>query len=214
MPTDVLTEILDLARRVPSAGNTQGFDFVVLTGPEQTQRYWDVTLPTERRAQFAWPGLLVCPVLVTIWANQSAYTDRYAQADKAATGLGSAAAWTTPYWLVDASFAAMTLQYAALDAGLGVLFFGMFEHAAAVKAALGVPVDRDPVGTVAIGWPDPTAVRPGRSAERERRPLGYPPGNTGDTGNTDGTGDSGSTANTVSNQLDADPAAVVHYSHW
>ncbi len=188
VPPETLTQVLDLARRVPSAGNTQGFDFVVLTGPEQTQRYWDATLPSERRSSFAWPGLLQCPVLVTIWANQSAYTQRYAQSDKAATGLADVQAWPTPYWLVDASFAALAMQYAALDAGLGVLFFGMFEHTAAVKAALGVPADRVAVGTVAIGWPDPTGSTAGRSATRPRRPLGSP--------------------------SQSDPDAVVHYASW
>ncbi len=199
VPGTVLTHILDLARRVPSAGNAQGFDFVVLIGSEQTQRYWDTTLPAPRRAGFAWPGLLACPVLVTVWANRSAYTQRYAESDKAATGLADPAAWATPYWLVDASFAAMAMQYAAIDAGLGVLFFGMFDHAEDIKAKLGVPQDREPVGTVAIGWPDPSAIsfdstaaspdpagashdplaagpdsassRPGRSAKRPRRPL-------------------------------------------
>ena len=44
VPKAVLDRILDRARRVPSAGNTQGFDFLVLEGAE-TARYWDITLP-------------------------------------------------------------------------------------------------------------------------------------------------------------------------
>lgn len=193
VPEDILHQVLDLARRVPSAGNTQGFDFVVLTGTKQTALYWDVTLPgsagssaspnvsnsasgRDRRAGFRWQGLLTCPVLVTVWANPTAYVERYSEPDKATTGLGDSAAWSTPYWLIDAAFAALALQYAALDVGLGVLFFGMFDHAPAVAAALGVPADREPVGTVAIGWPahvDPTdpATQPARSAARPRRPL-------------------------------------------
>ena len=63
VPSDVLDRILDLARRVPAAGNTQGLDLVVLEG-EQTQRYWDASLPTERRAAFPWPRLLDAPVLI------------------------------------------------------------------------------------------------------------------------------------------------------
>ena len=77
--------------------------------------------------------------------------------------------------MITASFAAMTMQYAAIDAGLGVLFFGMFDHAAAVAAAFGVPESMVPIGTLTIGWPaeaigDEPAGR-GRSATRPRRPL-------------------------------------------
>ncbi len=171
VPDEVLVGVLDAARRVPSAGNTQGFDVVVLEGPD-TARYWDVTLPAERREGFRWHSLLAAPVIVTVWADPAAYVSRYGEPDKARTGLGeSAESWATPYWIVDASFAAMAMQYAAIDAGLGVLFFGMFDHAADVAAALGVPADREPIGTMAIGWPDRSGDEPGRSRDRPRRPF-------------------------------------------
>lgn len=170
----VLDRVFDAARRVPSAGNSQGFDFVVLEGPSQTALYWDATLVPERRAGFRWQGLLSAPVIVTVWADPARYVERYAETDKARTGLGAGAtAWATPYWLVDASFAAMALQYAAIDEGLGVLFFGMFDHAEAVARALGVPAEMVPVGTLALGWPDSAAEagETGRSSNRDRRPL-------------------------------------------
>ena len=66
---------------------------------------------------------------------------RYAEPDKAATGLGrSAAAWPVPYWTVDAAFAVMTLLLAAEDAGLGALFFGVFQgEAGAARRARACP---------------------------------------------------------------------------
>ena len=79
--------------------------------------------------------------------------------------------WGTPYWLVDSSFAAMVLQLAAINEGLGVLFFGMFDKASKVAKAIGVPAGRLPVGTVALGWPDPSGEQPGRSANEVRRPT-------------------------------------------
>lgn len=171
----LLERVLDVARRVPSAGNAQGFDFVVLRGPQQTSRYWDAALPADRREGFRWASLVSCPVLVTVWADPQAYVDRYAEPDKARSGLGTTAdAWRTSYWTVDAAFAAMALQYAAIDEGLGVLFFGMFEHADAVAAALGVPPAHEPIGTVALGWPDHDAeasAGPPASRDRPRRPL-------------------------------------------
>ncbi|MGV3758422.1 MAG: nitroreductase family protein, partial [Actinomycetota bacterium] len=58
----VVDGLVDLARRAPSAGNSQGCAFVVLSGTEETARYWDVTLPAEKRASFRWPGLVAAPV--------------------------------------------------------------------------------------------------------------------------------------------------------
>lgn len=157
--------LLALAVRAPSAGNTWGTHFVVLEG-EQTQTYWDLTLPVEKRASFPWPGLLDAPVLVLPCGDEKAYVDRYSEPDKARTGLGaSAEAWSIPYWHVDTAMATMTLLHAAVDAGLGALFFGVFDHEDAVCSALGVPAGVRPIGTVALGWPAETQ-RPSQSAGR------------------------------------------------
>jgi nitroreductase len=163
--------LLDLARRAPSAGNSQGFEAVVLEGREQTARFWDATLPADRRAGFRFPGLLAAPLIVLPLADPGAYVRRYGEADKAATGLGAGTdAWPVPYWTVDASFAVMTLLLAATDAGLGALFFAVFRGAEAVRAEFAIPADRQLLGAVALGHPaddDPA----GRSASRPRRPL-------------------------------------------
>ena len=171
VPRHTLDKVLDSARRVPSAGNTQGFDFVVLEGPE-TSLYWDVTLPLGRREKFRWQGLLRAPVLVTVWADADAYVRRYSQPDKTGSGLGDGVeAWATPYWVVDSSFAAMAMQLAAINEGLGVLFFGMFNFAPKVAEVLGVPTSRVPIGTIALGWPDESDRELGRSTSIDRRPL-------------------------------------------
>jgi nitroreductase len=170
VPDDVLHRVLAAAQRAPSAGNTQGTDLVVLTG-DDTARYWDVTLPPDRRSSFAFPGLLAAPVLVIPVASPDAYAKRYAEKDKAVTGLGDRAAWPVPYWYIDAAFAAMLVQLAAIDEGLGVLFFGIFDHVVAVRDALGIPRDREPIGVLALGYADRASERPGRSADRARRDL-------------------------------------------
>jgi nitroreductase len=168
---DVLDRVLAAGRRAPSAGNTQGTDLVVLTGPEQTARYWDATLPADRRASFAFPGLLSAPVLVVPVAARGEYLRRYAEPDKQRTELSDPGRWPVPYWYVDTAFSVMLLQLAAIDAGLGVLFFGVFGQSDALRAALGVPADRDPIGTLAMGYADVANDRPGRSASRPRRPI-------------------------------------------
>jgi nitroreductase len=166
----VLDRILDAARRAPSAGNAQGIDLVVLEGPVQTGAYWDVTLPPARRPGFRWPGLLLAPVLILPYVRPGAYVERYAEPDKAATGLGAGrASWPVPYWHVDAGMAVMAMLVTIAAEDLGAVFFGQFGHAPAVRDALGVPEGYEAIGTIALGRPAPCA--PGRSATRTRRPA-------------------------------------------
>lgn len=168
---NVLDDLLDAALRSPSAGNSQGRDLLVLEGSTETARFWDVTLPTDRREGFAWPGLLVAPVLVIPLADSGRYVSRYAEPDKERTGLGVGVdAWPVPYWTVDTAFATMTLLHAVVDAGLGALFFGIFNNEAELCDALGIPPELRPIGAVAIGHPS-AETRAGRSATRARRPV-------------------------------------------
>jgi nitroreductase len=170
VPSELVDELLDLARRAPSAGNTQPWSFVVLEGLQQTARLWDVTLPEATRAGFRWQGLLDAPVVVVPLVSADAYVRRYGEDDKAGTGLGtSAGSWPVPYWWVDGGMAVQTLLVAAVDAGLGALFFGLFDHEPAVLTALGVPDGLRALGAVALGWP--ASDEPGRSSSRPRPPL-------------------------------------------
>ena len=162
----VVDGILDLARRGPSAGKTASLDFLVLEG-DQTARYWNTTLAAADRSGFPWPRLLDAPVLIVVYVEPDAYVRRYAEPDKAATGLGDdEGAWHVPYWWVDAGAAAMTVLLAVEAAGLGALLFGLFEHEAAVAAEFGVPDGRRAIGAIAIGHPAPD--RPSVSADRRR----------------------------------------------
>ena len=169
---DVVDDLLELATYAPSAGNTWGSHFVVLEGP-QTARYWDLTLAPGRREDFPWPGLLHAPVLVLPCADSSAYVERYGEPDKRSSGLGeSSDVWGVPYWQIDTAMATMTLLHAAVDRGLGALFFGIFDHERAVCEALAIPSSVRPIGTVALGWPA-RAQRRSRSAQRGRPPLDH-----------------------------------------
>jgi nitroreductase len=165
----VVDELVDLASRAPSAGKTQGWHVVVLEGAEQVARYWDITLPADRRATFRWRHLLDAPVLMLPLADPAAYVDRYAEPDKARTGLGAGAeAWPAPYWTIDTSMAVMTMLLAAEDRGLGALFFGVFQREADVRAEFGIPERLEIIGAVALGHPRPDD-EPGRSSSRSRR---------------------------------------------
>lgn len=166
----VLDRVLAAATKAPSAGFTQGSAFVVLDGPDQTGPFWDHTLPLPERAAFRWPGLLEAPVLVLPLSCRRAYLDRYGEPDKAGAGLQDEADWPVPYWDVDCAFATMVLLLAAVDAGLGALFFGIFRGERELLAGLGVPDTYRPIGAVALGHPAGDD-QPSASVARGRRPL-------------------------------------------
>jgi nitroreductase len=164
----VVDDLLDLARRSPSAGNTGGWDAVVLRGPAETSVFWEATTTPEWRATSRrWPGLRKAPVAVLLFAHPDAYRARYSEPDKQASGLGSDP-WPVPYWFVDTGFPALLLLLAAVDTGLGGCFLGNFRGEAALAIALGVPEGRPYLGAVLLGHPagdDP----PSASLERGRR---------------------------------------------
>src|SRR3954447_10498367 len=165
---EVLDRVLDAARRAPSAGNSQGWVFVVLEG-DDTRKFWDVTLPAERRESFRWQHLLDAPVVILPLASREAYLTRYSEPDKISTVLADPTRWPVPYWQIDTAFATMMLLLAAEDEGMGALFFGVFRHAERLLASLGVPSGMELIGAIALGYP--LASPAGRSAERPRKAL-------------------------------------------
>jgi nitroreductase len=171
LPEGVLDRLVTLANRAPSAGKTQGWHLVALEG-DQTAAFWDVTLPAMRRGSFKWQGLLEAPVILLPFADPMAYVARYAEPDKAASGLGVGLdAWPVPYWTIDASMSVMTLLLAAEDEGLGALFFGVFKGESELRRRLRVPPSLQLLGAISLGYPATTdrAASAGRSASRPAR---------------------------------------------
>lgn len=160
-----LDRILAAALRAPSAGFTQGWGFLVLNIPGDVTRFWDTTFDAEVRTGFKYQGLFNAPVIVVPCANETAYLDRYAEADKGWTDRDPNR-WPVPYWHIDTGFAAMQLQLAVVNEGLGALFFGIFgEKVQAVRDAFGIPAAFMPIGAIALGHPAPTDA-PSRSLRR------------------------------------------------
>jgi nitroreductase len=168
-PREVLDGVLGSALRAPSAGLSQGVDLVVLDG-EQVDWFWRVTTDQARwrRPLGARAG---APVVVLVLADRQAYLDRYAEPDKAGLGLDVEAGWPVPYWDLDAAMAAMLLLLAAVDAGLGGWFFGVFHGEERLLRELGVPAGRRLVGAIALGYPAPGERPVGSAVRRRRRTL-------------------------------------------
>ncbi len=160
---DVVDRILQRAQRAPSAGFSQGFAFVVLEGQEETGRFWKVVAFEE-----GWPGegMKHAPVLIVPLAGKHVYLDRYAEPDKGWDDRAESR-WPVPYWIVDTAFASMLILLAAVDEGLGALFFGLDGggNERFVKE-YGVPEGWAPIGVIALGYPAP--VDPVRSSAHSR----------------------------------------------
>ena len=170
---ELVDDLVDRARRTPTAGNSQGVEFLVLDSSEAVATYWDASLSDDVRSSFAFPGLLRAPLLVVPFGLPERYLDRYSEPDKVMTGMGSEEeCWSVPFWLVDAAFAAMALQLLAVELGFGCCFFGLFAQETPIRERFGIPGEARAIGTVAIGHPESVGERPGRSAQRARRPLG------------------------------------------
>lgn len=168
VPDDVLHRLLDLATRAPSAGFSQGWDFLVLRQGALV-RFWEVSTDPDRPVDAWLRGMRSAPVLVLCLSDPQRYLDRYAEADKGWTDRDPQR-WAVPYWDVDTGMAAMVLLLAAVDEGLGACFFGVQpEHHEAVRDAFGVPGDRRVVGVVSLGHPAPDRRSP--SLRRGRRPV-------------------------------------------
>jgi len=168
VPQQVVTSLLHNAIRAPSAGFSQGWDFLVLREAADRELFWAVT--AEPGEPDPWlVGMRSAPLLVVCLSDKDTYLDRYAEPDKGWADRDERR-WPVPYWDVDAGMAAMLMLLTAVDAGLGSCFFGVApELHEAFRAAFGVPANRTPVGVVSVGYAAPDRRSP--SLRRGRRGL-------------------------------------------
>ncbi len=167
---DVVERIVSSGLHAPSAGYSQGSSLLVLRSDEARQRLRATYSGTDGGwSPSVVAGVFNAPLFIVVLTSKDAYLDRYAESDKARSGLQDAE-WPVPYWYVDAGCVAMLLLLSAIDEGLGALLFGMrAEDIPTFRRAFGVPDIIDFVGCVAIGHPDPTAPR--RDLRDRRRPT-------------------------------------------
>jgi len=164
---DVVERILSHAVRAPSAGFSQGWEFLLLDQPDAVAAFWRATTPPDQQPGNWLEGMRRAPVVVVPLANKTAYLDRYAEPDKGWTDRDEAR-WPVPYWLIDTGMAALLILLGAVDEGLGACFFGIPpDRMAAFQEEFGVPDGYTPIGAITLGHRAPDRRSP--SLARGRR---------------------------------------------
>jgi nitroreductase len=160
-----IERILEAASHGPSAGFTQGQDFIVVTDPAMKRQLAEFCEESAYTAGGFDPFISKAPVLIIPCTNEMAYHRRYQQPDKVNDD-GSEIVWPVPYWFMDAGHAVMLILLGVVAEGLAAGFAG-FKDLPAAKAALGIPAEATPVGVIPVGHAAPDKKSP--SLKRGRR---------------------------------------------
>lgn len=168
LESSTVHDMVGLALRAPSAGFSQGSHFVVLSG-ESVSAFWAISGLGVHLADRR-PGVLRAPTVILAVGDPGRYVARYAEPDKAASGLDSEAAWAVPHWLTDTAMAVQNLLLLAEARGLGALYFGVFRNADRVAEHFGIPSGMSLLGAVALGCRADDDLPTGSPTRNARRP--------------------------------------------
>lgn len=166
VPRSLIRQVLDLARRTPSAGHAQGTRFAVVTCPESRAQVAQAYGEDGYRAKGFYPWLSLAPVHLVVASSQEAYRQRYREPDKS----GGPENWPVPYPVLDAGQSLMALYLGCHEAGLACGYLGPHAGPNLVEL-LRLPSDWQYLGLVTIGYRDAARDRVSRSTQRGWRDL-------------------------------------------
>lgn len=170
---ETVRRILDTARRGPSAGFSQGVEFVVVFDDETRQK---IAAPAQDVVAVSGHHnfLAQARVHVVVCVSPEVYRSRYRESDKMQVRreVDDDALWVVPYWYTDAGAAIQLLLMAAVDEGIAAAFVG--GNGEMLHELLGIPEDYIPIGVALLGHAAPDAGQFGdvSARRRPRRPYG------------------------------------------
>jgi len=170
---DAVERVLDCARRGPSAGYSQGVEFVVVTDASKREA---IAAPADETVAISGHHNFVAqaPVHVVICVSDDIYRSRYREADKmrVVADIDEDELWRVPFWYVDAGAAMMLMLLAAVNEGLAAAFTGGHDPAF-LRELLEIPAEYIPVGIALLGHEALDAKQFGDVSvnHRRRRPL-------------------------------------------
>jgi nitroreductase len=137
----------------PTAGNSAGVRMHTI-GPGHVAEYFAVATDAQwRAASRRAAGLQRAGGVVLVTSRPQDYVARYAEPDKATSGLDEESAWPIPFWHTDAAMATMALLLLIEESGWQATLWGGFRRAAAVLDWAGVE-DEELFGSVLVGRGD------------------------------------------------------------
>lgn len=160
----ILSTILSNMNKSPSAGFSQGIEFVVLRSDDRRQIFFRQWGSEEDRKSYreSWPHLEQAPIIILVCSDESRYQERYGELDK--KGLSE-----IPWWFVDAGMSTLLGLLSTVDAGLVATFTGV-KNQDYLRHHLHIPVQVHIVGALLIGYQEGD-YRPSSSVARGRRPT-------------------------------------------
>jgi FMN reductase [NAD(P)H] len=179
VPDDTLRRIVQVVRRAPSAGFSQGHRIVVVTDPTTRQGFADIAEGWYLQHGDQ-PWISQAPAHLVLGVREASYHERYQDPDKTEPD-GSEIPWPVPFWWFDVGALLMLVQLAAINEGLATGFYSPADphELAALAELVNLPEDVALAGIVTIGHPaDGLAEDPddrptaGRLAKR-RKPLSH-----------------------------------------
>ena len=170
VPREMIDRIIDVGRRAPSAGFSQGLELLVLDSQESVAAFWELT----RDPEFGWEldDIAVGPTVIVLpLPDAQRYIDRYSQPDKIEFRMDVEANWPVKFWETDAAMAAMLMLLAAVEEGLGGWLFGITHGERDLLDHFGVPRYLRPIGILGFGYRAEDEEPTGSWTRRRRRPL-------------------------------------------
>jgi nitroreductase len=169
---DVVQRVLDTGRRGPSAGFSQGIEFVVVVDHETRQR---IAAPAQETLDISGHHNFIAqaPVHIVVCVSPEVYRSRYREPDKGKVRgkIDDDALWVVPYWYTDAGAAMNLMLLAAVDEGIAAAFVG--GDGDLLHELLAIPKEFIPIGIVLLGHAAPDAGQYGDVSARRipRRPY-------------------------------------------
>ncbi len=150
-----LEEVIRIALRGPSAGFSQGVEFVVARSRPAREQFWScVTTPGWLEGSKSHCGMNKAQAVVLVLVSKEKYIARYQAPDKAYSAWGLEESWPAPYWYIDAGAAVMLALLEATNLGLGALFFAVDRGWEELRTFFGISEELLFVGAIALGVPN------------------------------------------------------------
>ncbi len=169
------SQIEDLATvglKGPSAGFTQGIEYLVLTSQTTRRDLLDsITTPGWLKDHPTHANLPRAPLMLVPLIDKNSYYMRYRQPDKQGSGLADATQWPLPYWFFDSGASVMLVLLKAVDLDLGACYIGIYRGSERLRQLFDIPHHLLFGGVICVGHTDLQETITGSPKRRARKEV-------------------------------------------